>query len=145
MVITFATILIGLLFLVRMLQRNPFYIMHSMIVILSAYFIETHYFRTSIFSVKTLLLFVVFQIISINIVTILAYYLDKRAATRRAWRVPEKNLHALEFLGGWIGALFAQRTFNHKSKKKSYQSMFWFLGFAQIAAVVIILRFLQLL
>lgn len=145
MVITFATILIGLLFLVKMLQRNPFYIMHAMIVILSAYFVETYYFRTSIFSFKTILLFVVFHIISINIVTVLAYYLDKRAATRRDWRVSEKNLHSLEFLGGWIGALFAQRIFNHKSKKKSYQSMFWFLGFAQIVAVLIILRFLKFL
>lgn len=145
MVITYASILIGLMFLVRPLQKNPFYIMHAAIVILSAYFIETHYFRASVFGAKTLLLFIVFQFVSINAVTLLAYYLDKRAAVRGSWRVPERNLHMLEFLGGWSGAFVAQKIFRHKSKKQSYQATFWFLGLAQIVAVVLILRFLHLI
>ena len=145
MVITFGTILVGRLLLVRPLQRNPFYILHTAVVILSAYYIETHYFRASVFGGKTVLLFLVFQMISINLVVMLAYWLDKRAAVRGAWRVPERNLHALELLGGWLGARIAQKVFHHKNKKKSYQAVFWFLGVAQIAAVFLILRFLQLI
>ena len=108
MVITYSVILIGLLFLIRPLQKNSFYILHAALVILAAYYIETHYFRASVFGAKTLLLFVVFQFVSINVVTVLAYWVDKRAAVRGAWRVPEINLHTLEFLGGWSGALLAQ-------------------------------------
>ena len=115
------------------------------LVILAAYYIETHYFRASVFGAKTLLLFVVFQFVSINVVTVLAYWVDKRAAVRGAWRVPEINLHTLEFLGGWSGALLAQRLFRHKTKKRSYQSMFWFILLMQAAAVYVILRYLGLL
>ena len=139
MVITYSVILIGLLFLIRPLQKNSFYILHAALVILAAYYIETHYFRASVFGAKTLLLFVVFQFVSINVVTVLAYWVDKRAA------VPEINLHTLEFLGGWSGALLAQRLFRHKTKKRSYQSMFWFILLMQAAAVYVILRYLGLL
>lgn len=145
MVITYSVILLGLLFLIRPLQKNSFYILHAALVILAAYYIETHYFSASVFGAKTLLLFVVFQFVSINIVTIWAYWIDKRAAIRGSWRVPEINLHTLEFLGGWSGALLAQRLFRHKIKKRSYQSMFWFILFMQAAAVYVILKYLGLL
>ena len=145
MVITFASILVVLFFFVPPLRHNYFYILHSSIVILVASYIETHYFRASIFGTKTLLLFLVFQLISINLVTILAYYVDKRAAINRRWRIPEKNLHMLELLGGWTGAYFAQKIFHHKTKKQSYQAMFWFMGFAEIAGILIILSHLKLL
>lgn len=144
MVITYSVILIGLLFLIRPLQKNSFYILHSAIVILAAYYVETFHFRASIFGPKTLLLFVVFQFISINLVTIFAYWVDKRAAIKGAWRVPEIKLHTLEFLGGWSGALFAQKFFHHKNKKKSYQSMFWVVLIMQLAAIFVILKFLGL-
>ena len=142
MVITFSIILLGALVLFRPLQKNSFYILHAAIIILSAYYIETPYFRTSAFAPKTLLLFVVFQLVSINIVTIVAYYVDKRAAIKGKWRVPEFDLHTLEFLGGWAGALLAQKMFRHKTKKKSYQSTFIFLIFAELACIIFIIKYL---
>ena len=145
MVITFSTILLGLLALIRPLQRNRFFILNSALIIGAAYFIETHYFTASVFSYKTIMLFLVFQLISINVVTFIAYGVDKRAAVRGNWRVPEIQLHTLEFLGGWSGALLAQRLFRHKTKKRSYQSMFWFILLMQAAAVYVILRYLGLL
>lgn len=145
MVITYSIILLGLAALIRPLQKNNFYILHCALVIMSAYYIETHYFRASIFGEKTLLLFVVFQLISINIVTMLAYYADKRASIRKTWRVSEYNLHTLEFLGGWTGALLAQKMLKHKTKKKSYRAMFWFVVVAEFVAVYLILKFLRLI
>ena len=145
MVITYSVILIGLLFLIRPLQKNSFYILHAALVILAAYYIETHYFRASVFGAKTLLLFVVFQFVSINVVTVLAYWVDKRAAVRGAWRVPEINLHTLEFLGGWLGAYLAQRFFRHKISKKSYQAMYLLMIVMEFVAVWGILKFLHLL
>ena len=145
MVLTFSIILIGLLALVRPLQKNSFYILHCGIVILSAYYVETHYFRASVFGNKTLLLFLVFQLISINIVTVIAYFVDKRAAIRHSWRVPENTLHTLEFLGGWFGALVAQKLFHHKTVKKSFRAMFYLMIILEFAAVYIILKYLQLI
>ncbi|MFR1031114.1 MAG: hypothetical protein ACLSE6_00645 [Alphaproteobacteria bacterium] len=72
MVITASVLLIGLLLLIRPLQKNSFYLLHCGIVILAAYYIETHYFRVTPFAPKTLLL-LVYQFISINLVTFLAY------------------------------------------------------------------------
>lgn len=142
MVITFTAILIGLLALLRPLQKNNFYILHSAIVVLSAYYIETHYFKCTPFVPKTFLLFLVFQLVSINLVTVLAYYVDKRAARKGAWRVPEANLHTLEFLGGWPGALLAQKIFRHKTRKQSYQTSFMLVVAFELAIIYFIIKFI---
>ena len=145
MVLTFAAVLLGLLALIRPLQKNNFYILHSAIVILSAYYVQTHYITVTPFAPKTFLLFLVFHLASINITTILAYYVDKRAAIRHAWRVPENTLHGLEFLGGWPGALVAQKLFHHKTVKKSFRAVFWLMVVMEFVAVWIILQYLRLI
>ena len=145
MVLTFTAILIGLLALVRPLQKNNFYILHSAIVILTAYYVQTHYFTVTPFAPKTFMLFFVFHLVSINITTMVAYYVDKRAAIRHAWRVPENTLHTLEFLGGWLGALMAQKLFRHKTVKKSFRAIFWLMIVMEFVAVWIILKYLKLL
>lgn len=144
MVITASAILLGLLVLIRPLQRNSFYLLNCALVILASYWIENHYFRVTPFAPKTLLLFLVYQFISVNLVTFLAYWLDKRAAQKGAWRIPEKNLHQLEMLGGWSGALLGQRILRHKNKKKSYQAEFWFVIIMQVGFVYVVLHILGL-
>ena len=104
----------------RPLQRNRFYILHAALVIGAAYYIETHWFRASVFGSKTLLLFIVFQLVSINIVTFIAYGVDKRAAVKGAWRNPEADLQALEYLGGWLPRNFL----NTKPKRNLFAPIF---------------------
>ncbi|HET6351799.1 MAG TPA: DUF1294 domain-containing protein [Coriobacteriia bacterium] len=58
-------------------------------------------------------------------ITYVAYGADKSAARSGHWRTPESALHLLEIVGGWPGALFAQRRFRHKTRKVSYQVVFW--------------------
>lgn len=60
-----------------------------------------------------------------SLLCILAYAYDKRAAQKGVQRIPEKTLHLLEFFGGWPGAWFAQQEFRHKTRKSSYQMIFW--------------------
>ena len=50
---------------------------------------------------------------------------DKSKAMSGAWRISENSLHLAELLGGWPGALLAQRGLRHKCSKPSYQSVFW--------------------
>jgi uncharacterized membrane protein YsdA (DUF1294 family) len=54
------------------------------------------------------------------------YRQDKRKAQRGEWRTPESTLHFLDLLGGWPGGLIAQRAFRHKTRKLSFQIIFWF-------------------
>ncbi len=55
------------------------------------------------------------------------YWNDKRKARNDAWRIPEKILHGAELLGGWPGALLAQQIFRHKTRKLSFQLVFWLI------------------
>lgn len=60
-----------------------------------------------------------------SVVTFSAYGIDKRAATKRRRRIPERTLHTMELLGGWPGALLGQRVFRHKTHKTSYRLVLW--------------------
>lgn len=59
-----------------------------------------------------------------SVLCFFTYWHDKRAAQANRRRVPEKTLHWQEFLGGWPGALLAQRMFRHKTIKNSYRTTF---------------------
>lgn len=58
-------------------------------------------------------------------VAFIAYALDKSAARNDRWRIPESTLHFFALIGGWPGALAAQRFLRHKSRKQSFQIQFW--------------------
>ncbi len=54
---------------------------------------------------------------------------DKERASAGRWRVSETELHGLELFGGWPGSFLAQRKFRHKTRKVSYQAIFWSIVF----------------
>jgi uncharacterized membrane protein YsdA (DUF1294 family) len=56
--------------------------------------------------------------------SIVIYAIDKSAARHGRWRARESTLHLLAVIGGWPGALLAQRLFRHKSRKPSFQATF---------------------
>lgn len=145
MLLTFAALLGLILALIRPLQRNPFFVLHFGLVIALAYITENYFFKVTPFVYKTFLLFIPYHLFSINLVTFIAYGIDKRAAKRGDWRVPEIRLHTLELLGGWPGAYLAQKFFHHKTKKKSYQSMFWLILAFQIILCYCILNYLRII
>ncbi|MNE26422.1 hypothetical protein D3C80_1197850 [compost metagenome] len=60
-----------------------------------------------------------------SLISLLLYWQDKQQARTQAWRTPENVLHASELCGGWPGALVAQQLFRHKTRKVSYQLMYW--------------------
>lgn len=119
--------------------------LHMACVILFAYYVENTHFTVPPFKSKTLLLLLVYHLVFINFTTFIAYAVDKRAARTGAWRVSEKNLHSLEFLGGFLGALLGQKVFHHKQKKIEYQTTFWFLVFMEFVIAFVILNFLNII
>ncbi len=58
-------------------------------------------------------------------VTYLAYYFDKAAASKGHWRTKENTLQLFSLVGGWPGALMAQRWLRHKTAKESFQTVYW--------------------
>jgi len=65
--------------------------------------------------------------VAASLATFILYGLDKRAAARRQWRVPERALHMLALFGGFPGALLARRVFRHKTRKTGFTIMLWLI------------------
>ena len=70
-------------------------------------------------------------LLAVNGLTFAAFALDKRAAERRAWRVPERRLLALAVFGGTPAALCAQQVLRHKTKKEPFRTSLWAIFAAQ--------------
>lgn len=142
MTITFASILFSILFIFRGVQKNTFFLLYVVSMILVAYGCENFWdWHVRLFSKTAFLLFILFHIPLINLFTFLAYGRDKSCAKRGAWRIPEIQLHTLEILGGTLGALAGQKIFRHKHKKKSYMVTFIMTIFAQIGLFLYILKY----
>jgi len=61
----------------------------------------------------------------ISLFTFVLYAVDKSAAQNGSWRTQESTLHLFSLAGGWPGAMIAQQTLRHKSKKQDFRAVFW--------------------
>lgn len=59
-------------------------------------------------------------LIVINIVTWIAFGLDKWKAKSGKWRIPERTLLLLALAGGSLGALAGMIMFRHKTRKAKF-------------------------
>ncbi|GGP79759.1 DUF1294 domain-containing protein [Shewanella ulleungensis] len=73
--------------------------------------------------------------LSINLLTISLYYLDKRAAIKNSRRISEKTLQVCALLGGWPAALLGQFHFRHKTQKKSFIRLLWCCILVNVAII----------
>lgn len=70
-----------------------------------------------------------------SLLTFVVYAADKSAARNNRRRTPENTLHASALIGGWPGAVFAQRFLRHKSSKVEFQRVFWVTVILNCAAL----------
>jgi len=87
------------------------------------------------FSAAEILLY----LLAMNLVTFALYGADKRAAVQQGPRIPEKALHILALAGGTPAAYFAQRHFRHKTRKGSFQAVFWLTVVVQAGVLAAIM------
>jgi uncharacterized membrane protein YsdA (DUF1294 family)/cold shock CspA family protein len=92
----------------------------------------------SVFVGKLPLLVLAIYLVS-SLLAYAAYARDKSAAREGRRRTRESDLHLLALIGGWPGALLAQQTMRHKSKKEAFRNVFWLTVAANCAALVLIL------
>ena len=72
----------------------------------------------------------------VSLVTFIVYAIDKKAAQRGAWRIPEAHLHLLALMGGWPGALIAQQALHHKTVKQPFRFIFWITVVLNVAILI---------
>lgn len=70
-----------------------------------------------------------------SVVTFFAYAFDKSAARKGGQRTPETSLQFLSLIGGWPGGLVGQQLLQHKTRKASFQTTFWFTVAVNIVAL----------
>lgn len=78
----------------------------------------------------------------INVLTFLIYCIDKLKARERWWRIPEATLILLAAIGGSVGAWAAMYTMRHKTRHKKFKYGVPVILLLQIAAGVLLLRYL---
>lgn len=86
-------------------------------------------------SIPALVVFYAF----LSVLCFIVYALDKRASRTGRRRTPERTLLLLGLIGGWPGALLAQRVLRHKSSKRAFQLKFWFTVLLHCALVAVII------
>lgn len=79
---------------------------------------------------------ILFYLILINIITFIAFGLDKQRARRNKWRISEAALLMLAVLGGSLGAEIGMYGFHHKTRHPRF-----FLGVPAILLLQICLIF----
>lgn len=77
--------------------------------------------------------------IALSTIAFILYAVDKSAARKNAQRVSERSLHLVALLGGWPGAMLAQKTFRHKTKKQPFRFVFWLTIMANISVAVLLI------
>jgi uncharacterized membrane protein YsdA (DUF1294 family) len=74
-------------------------------------------------------------VLVMSVACFIVYGLDKRRAINGGRRVSERTLHLMAFLGGWPGALMAQRHFRHKTQKAPFRIVFWIVVMLHVGVV----------
>lgn len=93
----------------------------------------------SLFFIGFLPLPVLALYLGLSLYTFAIYFKDKSSAQNVQQRTPEQTLHFFSVIGGWPGALTAMKVCHHKSKKKSFQNLFWRTVFYNCFILVILL------
>ena len=56
----------------------------------------------------------------INLITFIVWWIDKRKAIKKKWRISEKTLLILTLMGWFVWAVFWMQVFHHKTIKSNF-------------------------
>lgn len=57
----------------------------------------------------------------INLWGFIVMGVDKWKSSRKKWRVPERNIFIMAFIGGALGVLLGMKAFHHKTLHKKFK------------------------
>lgn len=79
-----------------------------------------------------------------SLIAFVVYWFDKRRAVAGDRRIPESTLHWVSLLGGWPGAIVAQRRLRHKTQKLTFRVAFWITVLLHLVAAGMVMYWLLL-
>lgn len=80
--------------------------------------------------------FLIIYLAVVNLAAFITYGWDKMKAKRNEWRVPEKTLLGLAFIGGSAGALAGMLFFHHKTRKWKFRAGVPLILLIQVAVIL---------
>ncbi|MCQ2531150.1 MAG: DUF1294 domain-containing protein [Saccharofermentans sp.] len=63
----------------------------------------------------------IIYLVIINLITFAMYGTDKNKARNHKWRIPERTLIFMAFIGGGLGAIIGMNIFHHKTQKPKFK------------------------
>ena len=82
----------------------------------------------------------IYYFVVINLISFIVYALDKHKTQKQKWRISERNLLMLSFLGGSPAAFLAMRLFKHKIRKNRFRIGIPLIMFVQAATIFFIVH-----
>lgn len=89
-----------------------------------------------------ILKYLIFYLLFINFTAVAVCVADKIKAKKQKYRIPEKTLFLISFLGGGIGMYFAMRVTHHKTLHKRFMIGIPCIIIFQVVAFACFLHFL---
>ncbi|MBQ4888713.1 DUF1294 domain-containing protein [Shewanella sp. MMG014] len=77
-----------------------------------------------------------YYVLFINLICAAVTWHDKRAASKQTWRVKERTLYILAFIGAWPAGVLAQQYFRHKTQKTPFKWIYWVMIVLNILLVI---------
>ena len=77
-----------------------------------------------------------YYLVIINVMALLLYYVDKKRAIKRKYRIPEKYLFLVAIVGGSVGSILGIYLFRHKTKRYNFT-----LGIPLLLVIQIVLYY----
>lgn len=64
---------------------------------------------------------VLYFLLTLNVVTFIAYGIDKQRARKGRWRISEQTLLLLPMIGGSVGGYLGMKIWRHKTQHKKFR------------------------
>lgn len=72
----------------------------------------------------------------VNSILFVLMGIDKKRAIKHQWRIPERNLLLLGFIGGGLGGILGMKKYRHKTKEPKFKWVYFIGTWILIAGIV---------
>ena len=79
-------------------------------------------------------------LIAVNLIAFCLFGIDKRRAIKGVSRIPERRLHFMGFIGGFVGGYGGMVFFRHKTCETSFKIAFFFASLLSAALLFFLIR-----
>lgn len=82
--------------------------------------------------------FIIIYLVLINSLGLLFFKIDKQRALRNKWRISERSLWLVAYLGGALGSWIGMKRYQHKTRHRTFKYGLPILLFIQGIIVILI-------